>query len=473
MIRDETLQDRTLECWIDAARGCSPGEAVMITRDNETRASLNAAARRHLQEAGELRGERSYDQIELAPGDRIICRSNDRRLGVENGTRATVNSVGTDRIAIEIDGGAQLALPADYVSAHVEHAYCLTGHGMQGGTVERAIVAAVPDHLTRGWSYSALSRARGETTLLVADDQRGDEDRAETAPRLPVEDRGTTAVLSLVAKQMLVRDDEDLAMDQLSRDPRTQAAFSSPEQELPTWLQSAGGSESDTKVRKLCELGERIEQTTLALSKVPTRDLARLDALAARGEKVEQRLADHQRQLESLPSQDRFGLRRRDPAQESRSFLTGALAMDHRELAQVDVERASLERALHDPSRLRGEQLDLEAVLRGLNRVQDQVRSELADDIIQREPIWLRDALGSAPSAKQHQRVWHRAAREATFYRLQNGINDDSSPLGPSVDGTDPRRREWQRVTGLTERAQRTLGRDPAPVDRAPDLGID
>ena len=46
------------------------------------------------------------------------------------------------------------------MAEHVEHAYCLTGHGMQGGTVEHATVVATPRALTRGWSYTALSRAR-------------------------------------------------------------------------------------------------------------------------------------------------------------------------------------------------------------------------------------------------------------------------------------------------------------------------
>jgi hypothetical protein len=50
-------------------------------------------------------------------------------------------------------------LPAGYVAEHVEHAYCLTGHGMQGGTVENATVVATPRALTRGWRYTALSCA--------------------------------------------------------------------------------------------------------------------------------------------------------------------------------------------------------------------------------------------------------------------------------------------------------------------------
>ena len=71
---------------------------------------------------------------------------------------------------IETDSHLVRALPAAYVAAHVEHAYALTGHGMQGATVERAIVVANGRDLTAGWSYTALSRARGTTSLLIHDE---------------------------------------------------------------------------------------------------------------------------------------------------------------------------------------------------------------------------------------------------------------------------------------------------------------
>ena len=39
----------------------------------------------------------------------------------------------------------------------------------QGATVEAAIVVANPSDLTAGWSYTALSRARAGTRLLIHD----------------------------------------------------------------------------------------------------------------------------------------------------------------------------------------------------------------------------------------------------------------------------------------------------------------
>ena len=85
---------------------------------------------------------------------------------------------------IETDSGLVRELPAQYVAEHVEHAYALTGHGMQGATVEAAIVVASPRDLTAGWSYTALSRARGQTRLLDPRrpaDARARRDRARTS----------------------------------------------------------------------------------------------------------------------------------------------------------------------------------------------------------------------------------------------------------------------------------------------------
>ena len=126
----------------------------------------------------------------MAVGDRVICRRNDRLIDVDNGMRGSVRHVDGDRVVIDTDSGLVRELPAAYVSEHLEHAYSLTGHGMQGGTVETAVVVASPRDLTAGWSYTALSRARGETRLLIHDHQLT-EGRGEFAPSEQTQTAGT------------------------------------------------------------------------------------------------------------------------------------------------------------------------------------------------------------------------------------------------------------------------------------------
>jgi hypothetical protein len=169
---------------------------------------------------GLLGAGRTYGVLALAVGDRVICRQNDRGLDVDNGMRGTVRELDGHRAVIETDAGAVRELPAAYVDEHVEHAYALTGHSMQGGTVERAIVVASPRDLTAGWSYTALSRARGETRILIVD--ADENERSEFAPS------GSTVArepcLARIARRMLERDDEDLALERFRREHPERAA---------------------------------------------------------------------------------------------------------------------------------------------------------------------------------------------------------------------------------------------------------
>ncbi|HEY3947368.1 MAG TPA: MobF family relaxase [Solirubrobacteraceae bacterium] len=198
-------RSHAIEEWARATATHGPAQAVMIARDNDTRDALNQAARELRRELGELGEERSYDKLELAVGDRVICRRNDSTVDVDNGMRGTVRQLDPDRVLINTDSGLLRELPADYASAHVEHAYALTGHGMQGGTVEAATVVASPYDLTAGWSYTALSRARGHTRLLVYENQLSEE-RSEFAPADHASTSDRRDLLTRVAQRMLERD---------------------------------------------------------------------------------------------------------------------------------------------------------------------------------------------------------------------------------------------------------------------------
>jgi hypothetical protein len=202
--------------WSGALAEHGPVQAVLIARRQEVRAALNDAARAQQRASGALGSDLAYGSVTIAAGDRVICRRNDTEVDVDNGTRGTVRATHADRVVIETDAGSVRDLPAGYVAEHVEHAYCLTGHGMQGGTVEHAVVLASIRDLTKGWSYTALSRARAQTQLHIdASDTAAALERAELggADRPDAPDRAQ--VLARARAQMLVRDDEDLALEQL------------------------------------------------------------------------------------------------------------------------------------------------------------------------------------------------------------------------------------------------------------------
>jgi hypothetical protein len=188
------------------------GQAVMIARDNTTRERLNEAARQLLRRDGALLHGATIGEREFAIGDRIIVRRNDRYHDVDNGMRGTVVAIdptdATVRVATDASGVRDLE--ARYVAEHVEHAYALTGHGMQGGTVEWAGVIGAPAEFTANWSYTALSRSRAPTLIyLLREDARFAAERLEIGPP----DQHARTPIQRMAAAMRRRDDEDLALD--------------------------------------------------------------------------------------------------------------------------------------------------------------------------------------------------------------------------------------------------------------------
>jgi hypothetical protein len=139
-------------------------------------------------EAVEL-GER-----EFRAGDRVLCRHNDRRLGVRNGTRATVVELDDRAVTLRTDRGATRLVPLAYAADHLEHGYALTGHAAQGATVERAFVLLYDRGALQEWGYVACSRARAETRLYLAEAEREHDTHARQPSTLDAPERTTRAL---------------------------------------------------------------------------------------------------------------------------------------------------------------------------------------------------------------------------------------------------------------------------------------
>jgi hypothetical protein len=301
---------------------------------------------------GLLGEERSYGGVSIALGDRVICRRNDRLLDLDNGTRSTVRHLDEGGVVIETDSRLMRALPANYVCEHLEHAYALTGHGMQGATVEAAIVLASPRDLTAGWSYTALSRARGTTRLLI-EDTRATPERTELAPDgRHAGDR--PELLARVERRMLERDAEDLAIEQLPLaghvdDPHLMLA----EQTLADPVQEQSAARTELKTGRpsrqaLAELGESLERLHGQRRALPGHKLKQLDDAEAR---IGRLTSERDRLLQTMralpePSPRRLLSRRRDLDELDRSRLAAAISAYDGELERALAHCTRLEREL-------------------------------------------------------------------------------------------------------------------------------
>src|SRR5450755_1892781 len=220
-----------IDRWAGQAQKLGVQEAVMITRDNQRRERLNEQARERMRELGELGESVEIGGREWAVGDRVIARRNDRGRDLDNGMRGTIVSVDAEReqLLMRADAGGTRTVDGEYVEQHLQHAYVLTGHGMQSGTVDWAAVIGQPQEFSRNWSYTALSRAREPTGIYLVDEpNRGQQEREQIAPANELPERDPVSVMG---RRMRERDDEDLALEQLehAHDEDLEQASSEPD----------------------------------------------------------------------------------------------------------------------------------------------------------------------------------------------------------------------------------------------------
>ncbi len=481
--RIETFSDPTGACeqalaeWAHAAAAAGPAQTVMVARDNDTRDRLNQGARELRRAGGALGEEHSYGPVEVAVGDRVICRRNDGQLDVDNGMRGTVRHLDPDRVVIDTDGGLVRELPAAYVAEHVEYAYALTGHGMQGGTIESAIVVASPRDLTAGWSYTALSRARDATRLLVYDDDL-ERERSEFAPTDQTPTATRHELLERVGRRMLERDDEDLAIEQLpgagrADDPRLASAWTHPTE--PPQEQAAARAEATPLATptpaRLQELRERIDQLHVQLAALPTRELQRIEDLDARALTLTSQREQLAQRLTGLPEPRRRLGREQDAHAIERANLTTALQANERERETVLAQRGRLELELGDPVEARAEREGLEHAVTQATGEHTALRNEFAERELQAPGRWVQTTFGERPDRPAQREAWENGVRHAARYRAQYDITDPVDALGPRPGQRGGQQRDWERAREAIDRAERRLGREVS-TERGIDLGI-
>ena len=446
-----------------------PG-VVLIARDNDIRRRLNDRARELVRQQGGLGTDHSYGSLQVAMSDRVICRRNDRQADVDNGTRGTVRAADEVGIVIETDAGSVRRLAAQYVAEHVEHAYALTGHGMQGGTVECAVVVAAPHELTKGWSYTALSRACGKTWLYVVSDSH-ERERDELAPG---ERQGRLTEKELydrLQRYMQTRDDEDLAIEQLrppaalaraSRDQLGKAAHALEPAEADRPKPLALGHASIEAFRAA---NEQVAALQARLDGLSIPEVKRLHAAERREQELTEHKAELLERLRQIPPGSKLPCARDRQTHERQNLRRGVDAVDV-ELAGVRTLCSRLVHEVGDLDQIRFESAAIERELASALGQRDQLRDALVREQLSSQPRWVTVALGEPPEAARERALWDRAARGLARYRLQHEVSDENLALGRrTVDAGRTERYEQPRAQ--LERVRHELGlhsREDEPV---------
>jgi hypothetical protein len=348
---------------------------------------------------------------------------------------------------------------------------------MQGGTVEQAIVVGSPRDLSAGWSYTALSRARGHTSLLVHDDHP-DRDRDDLAPAQRRRAADRRELLARVERRMRERDDEDLALEQLppagaADDPQLTLAFDHAHE--PAQEHAAARAEPvplPVSIERLCANHARLDALRAQHAALPLRALRNLEHLDTQARETSALRDELTRELAALPEPTRRLGCTRDEHAAQRASLSAAIDGHDRQHDELLNRRTRLGRELGDPEQIRSERDGLDRAISNTEREQTQLRAELAERELHAPSEWVQRTLGERPADPHQRSAWDDGARTPARYRLDHQITDPASPLGPEPERGGQDQRDWQRADDAIARTARQLGRDHhVNRDRGLDLG--
>lgn len=180
------------------AAGTEWKNILLLADRNQSVRALNSKVREHRFSTGELdkaqqlrvpvetsRGD--YADLDLAPGDRIMLRKNQKIGGepIYNGDRATLAAI--ERVQTDTDENGEPIydtkltacldrtgekvswLLSDYAS--LDHAYAMTVHKSQGLTVDRAFYLT-SESTDRRLAYVAFTRSREACAFYIENDQQ-------------------------------------------------------------------------------------------------------------------------------------------------------------------------------------------------------------------------------------------------------------------------------------------------------------
>lgn len=165
----DDIYDAMVRDWA-AARARGDDVLMLASRRSQVDA-LNRRARAELVDAGLLGAEGlSAGGRDFRVGDEVIAGRNDYRLGLLNGTRATVTQVARRALTVLTHEGRTIEVRYPYLaSGHLTHGYATTVHKAQGATVDVSLLL-VDDRSYREAAYTGLSRGRAANRVYVVSD---------------------------------------------------------------------------------------------------------------------------------------------------------------------------------------------------------------------------------------------------------------------------------------------------------------
>lgn len=174
---------------------------LLLVSTNADRKSYNQSIRAEYVNRGEIENGKNFkiivrigekdrqEERNFARKDRIIFTANDRRMGVMNGTMATIEKIIGDEITALTDAGQIISWDMEKYNS-IDHAYAVTNYKAQGMTVEKIIadmnIKSAPQ--TRNALYVDISRAKQEAVVYTDNKEMLEKQTREFAKKITSKD---------------------------------------------------------------------------------------------------------------------------------------------------------------------------------------------------------------------------------------------------------------------------------------------
>jgi conjugative relaxase-like TrwC/TraI family protein len=427
--------------WAAMVRG---DDAVMLAGRRADVAELNICGHVRAVDAGLLSGPTlEVRGVPIQAGDKVMMLRNDRKLGVRNGNRGVVLDVDPDdrSMRVQLVRGV-VDVPARYVDAgHVGHAYAMTVNKAHGMTCDATMLLG-DDLLYRELAYEAMSRGRKENRIYMSRSTMTELDlQLEDGPHARTVDAQDP--IDILAAGLERRRNKHLALDSIASVP------------LEAW--------------STADLVAERKRVRAILDQAPPDRSADLAALAESRRKVETQMRETALSVAKLECRTRPRTERRLP---DADLMTAKHNVGHieRQAERLDREIATLHASEHRrASHLtahRAHQVELDSIG---DELRERVRQQ-TNRVVNDPPSYITKTLGKRPVDRTKDRAWVRAVVEIEQYRLEQGITDGRTVIGPAPTERDAAD-AWHRVTEAVCDARYLIApQKPIIVPEAPEM---
>ena len=290
------------------------------------------------------------------------------------------------------------------MTEHLQHAYALTAHTIQGGTVEWAGVVGHPDDFTRNWSYTALSRARQPTELFLIDAPTERElDRADIAPHQPAELRDERTPVERLEAAMRRRDDEDLALDRIDHIASRPASDR-------THAPASPGTASELSQRPLDQLRTELAQLHEQIGHYPEHLADQLHAARSARSEAQRAVDQAAARVAELERPARGLLRRRTGDPTTLAFERERLKLAEHHAALAADRKRDLAAQVPDRATWQADRRGLRERVAELETQLSTLRREHLHDALEHPAPYLLASLGEPPDQPRARHTWRQAA---------------------------------------------------------------